>query len=146
MLPLASPPRILIVETDRIIGDLLQYFLEDEGYPTDLVSSLKEASTALGIQTYQLILLDFFHPSLYKIFLAAEHLQQQMREPTPVGLLSSWELPAEEVQRQRIAFLLPKPFDLDRLLHAVTTAVHSSSCCTPSAELAIQPEALLVPL
>jgi DNA-binding response OmpR family regulator len=128
--PPASLPRILIVEADRAIANLLHFFLGEEGYEVELASSLEEASTILGTQTYQLILLDLFHRVPRQIFLTAEQLQERCK-PTPVGLLFSWDLPAEEVQRQRFAFVLPKPFDLDQLLSAVATAVQTSGFLGP---------------
>ena len=140
MSPLASRPRILLVEEDRAVGDLLHYFLEGEGYSLVLASSLEEAD-ALCAQRYQLILMDLFRPSIQSLFSAAQHLKQRY-QPTPVGLLSSWEIPPEAARQVQLAFVLLKPFDLDRLLSAVTVAVHSPGGLDPSAEFSEQPEIL----
>ncbi len=136
-----SSSHILIIEEDRAIGDLLQYFLEGEHYHTTLVSSLEEASAALGSQTYHLILVDLFRPSPQLLLLAVEELQQQWTV-IPVGMLSSWEFSPMAIQHLRLAFFLPKPFDLDQLLAAVATTVHKPDSLIPCGELPVQPDAL----
>lgn len=140
-----SSSHILIVEADRAIGDLLQYFLEGESYHTTLVSSLEEASVALGSQTYHLILVDLFYPSPQLLLLAVEELHQQWT-PIPVGMLSSWEFSPTAIQHLRLAFLLSKPFDLDQLLAAVATTIQEPDSPIPCVELPEQPDALLASL
>ena len=143
MCPLTSQPCILLVEEDRAVGELLHSFLEEEGYSLVRASSLEEADALCG-QAYRLILMDLFRPSLHDLFSAAQHLQQRYH-PTPVGLLSSWEIPPEAARPEQLAFVLLKPFDLDQLLSAVTTAIHAPGALDPIAECSEQPEVLLAP-
>lgn len=138
MVPPAAQAHLLIVEADPAIRDLLQCILEEEGYRTDLAASLDEALAAVRTQAYHLILLDLLPASPQSPLSAARQIQR-WAYPTPVGLLSSWELPLAEMHRQRFAFLLPKPFDLDQLLSAVATAVGQRAAQTPSA---VPPEQL----
>lgn len=134
----------MIVEGDRTLRELLHYVLEEEGYALAFASSLEEAAAQCA-PTYHLILIDLFRPSLHDLFSAALHLHQWC-QPTPVGLLSSWEIPPEITQRMQLAFVLPKPFDLEQLLSAVASAVYAPGGQNPSAGRSTQPAILLAPL
>lgn len=142
MRPRTTGPRLLLVEADHGIASLLECFLTEEGYALGFASSLEEAAAAVRAQPYHLVLVDLFRPSLSELVSTIEHFQT-VCVPTPVGLLSSWELPPEATRRMRVAFVLPKPFDLDQVLRAVaTTAVSSSADLSSTAELPEQPAAL----
>jgi two-component system response regulator PilR (NtrC family) len=117
-----TSPRILIVDAQPEVLDLLQVLLEEEGYATEGVSSLEEAHAAVQFHRYHLIITDLFRPCRLPPFTAAHHLQQ-WSDPTPVGILTGWRVSSEEAQQERFAFLLPKPFDLETLLTAVATIV-----------------------
>lgn len=145
MSPHTTRPRILLVEADHGVSNLLQDFLAEEGYALAFAASLEAAVSAVCDQRYHLVLADLFRPSLPALVSAVENLHQACLL-TPLGLLSSWEIPPEAARRMPVAFVLPKPFDLEYLLRAVSAAVYASAGSSPSAEVPVQPEVLLAPL
>jgi ketosteroid isomerase-like protein len=51
---------------------------------------------------------------------------QRRAEPTPVGLLTTQKLSAEEAQAQGFVFLVQMPFDLGELLGLIAASMHRS--------------------
>ena len=115
-------PRILIVENDQSVADFLVTFLKGEGYEPSVASSLEMALERLDEQTFHLVLTDLFRTNPRHPFSQVRPLLQHA-PPTPVGLMTGWQIPPEVASRQGFAFLLPKPFDLDHLLTAITACL-----------------------
>lgn len=117
-----AAPRILIVEGDQATGELLSQLFILEGYQVQLVSTLEDAQFWLAKHMVELVLTDSF--SSYRA-LALDRLEALRRQacPIPVGLLTAWKIPPEEVAARGFAFLIGKPFDLTTLLEAVAAAL-----------------------
>ena len=117
-----SFPRILVVESEPDLQVLLDHILTEEGYGVTLVSSQETALCLLVEQPYQLVLTDLFgeRPQV-----RWHNLQQiaQRCSPTPVGIITAWNVTCEEVQHNGGAFRLLKPFDLDDLTAQVAAHV-----------------------
>ena len=112
-------PRILIVEHDPQIRELLATLLQLEGYAVGAVATLEQAYESVEQDLYALVLTDLFAPPSQPRVNAVQHLARRCF-PIPVGLLTGWQVDQVEVARSGCAFLVPKPFDLDVLLQHIT--------------------------
>ena len=126
-----SPKRILLVEHDAELQDILRTLLSDEGYAVISASSLGEALTLLGEQSFHMVLTDLFRGLGFDAFEEVEPLRQ-MADPTPVALMTAWDLTEEMVKQRGFSCLIPKPFDIDRLLGMV--AICLAAPFTPEQE------------
>jgi DNA-binding response OmpR family regulator len=120
MNPLEAPsPRILVVERDLSMADLLVTTLQLEHYTPDVASSLEEAHDKVDQELYGLVLTDLF--SLFPPRLEAIKPLRQRCLPTPIGIVSGWHIDQAEAERAGFAFVVEKPFDLDILLDHIRT-------------------------
>lgn len=117
-----AAPRILIVEGDQAIGELLSQMFILEGYQVQLVSTLEAAQFWLAKQPVDLVLTDSFSSYRAPALDRLEALRRQAY-PIPVGLLTAWKIPPEEVAARGFVFLIGKPFDLTTLLVSVAAAL-----------------------
>ncbi len=122
--PYIPYPRVLVVEDDQDLLELLQLLLADSGYEALNASSLSEALALLDTSTFHLILTDSFARTLQAVLPSLQFLLQRAH-PTPVGLITAWGLSEEEVERAGFAFLTPKPFDVDHLLYQVAATIQT---------------------
>jgi two-component system phosphate regulon response regulator PhoB len=112
------PKKIVVIEDDNDILDLIQYILEDEGYQ---VLPAKQTGNIDTIAEHQpdLILLDDRLPGEYGNILCSRIKSNPGTKHIPVVLVSA----ARDLER--VAFnckaddFLPKPFDLKDLLNLV---------------------------
>lgn len=110
--------RILIVERDRQIRTLLATLLQFHGYESEEAATLEEALERVDGYLYDFVLTDLFGTTTQPRLEAVKHLQQRCH-PTPVGILTGWQINQDEVERAGFAFALQKPFDLDVVLHRI---------------------------
>jgi two-component system, OmpR family, response regulator len=108
--------RILVVEDDERLGQLLQRALRSEGHPTDLVTEGDEALVLAAATAYDVIILDVMLPGLDGFEVCRRLRAEEVW--TSVLLLT-----AREDVESRVAGLdagaddyLVKPFSLDELL------------------------------
>src|SRR5690242_11637533 len=104
----APPPRILVVEHDPSLADLLVTMLRLEHYTPDVASSLEEAHAKVDQELYDLVLTDLFSP--FPPRLEAIKPLQQRCFPTPIGIVSAWRVGQAEAERAGFAFVVEKPF------------------------------------
>ena len=111
----AAPPRVLIVEDDPTLRELLALVLRDEGYEPLVAASPVEALALLATEPCHLIVTDLFaHPADDP--LASIRDLRERAAGRPVGVMTGRAIAAEEVTRAGFAFLTHKPFNLDHLL------------------------------
>lgn len=120
-----QPQRVLIVEHNRPIRDLLHVFLELEGYQTERAASLEEAFDKVNTQLFDLVVMDPFAQADQPKLAAAQHLKEQC-EPTPVGLITAWQISQEEAAQAGFAFLVQKPFSFEDLLQRIADYLNQS--------------------
>lgn len=108
----ASSRRVLIVDDDIQIVDLLEELLEDEGYLVERAYDGVSALVAIERDPPDLVLSDVMMPRLDGVGLAAEVRKRDM--DIPIILMSA----AVEARRVREPFLA-KPFDIDVLLDLI---------------------------
>jgi CheY-like chemotaxis protein len=116
--------RLLIIEANPDIRDLLNVLLNEEGYAVHFASSLFEALPLVDEWVFQLILADLFIDRSRHSLAQANTLRLRARL-TPMGLMTTQNLSAAEVKRLGFAFLLHMPFDLEHLLATIAATLQS---------------------
>ena len=123
-LAVASPPHLLVVEDDRDILDAVQGVLQEEGYSVTPAISLPESLAALEDHLFQFVLTDLFRePEQHHPLQSIQPLIEQAA-PIPVGVMTAWRVPEDDVTQANLAFVLPKPFELDDLLGHLDAYLH----------------------
>lgn len=120
--------RLLLVEDDTMIGEVVLDLLRAEHYAVDWVKDGDMADTALQTQTYDLVLLDLGLPR--KDGLDVLRSMRLRKLDTPVLVAT-----ARDAVEQRIAGLdagaddyVLKPYDLDELLARIRALLRRASC------------------
>ena len=119
--------RLLLVEDDKMIGEVVLDLLRSEHYAVDWVKDGEMASTALRTQTYDLIVLDLGLPRLDG--LSVLRALRARKDRTPVLIAT-----ARDSLFQRIEGLdagaddyVLKPFELDELLARIRALLRRAS-------------------
>ncbi len=109
---------ILVVDDEESIRELLSNTLTDEGFEVLWAENGREALAVVSKESPVLILLDLAMPVMDgREFMTA---YQHFPEPRAPIVLVAAALHIAQVAREfGIKHYLPKPFDLDRLLHTV---------------------------
>ena len=123
--------RVLVVEDDGVIGDLVHAVLTDEGYDVSLLSEVSDGAirVAVGRLEPDCVLLDSAgHGDYEPAWLAAVWAHTRSR-PVPVVMFTAGqaavrEADAGESERSGAIFaVVAKPFDIDALVETVEQAV-----------------------
>ena len=108
--------RLLLVEDDTMIGEVLRDLLRGEHYAVDWVKDGESAETALGTQDYDLVVLDLGLPRRDGMAVLRSLRARKQRVPVLIAT-------ARDAVQQRIEGLdagaddyLLKPYELDELL------------------------------
>ena len=126
MSPTVRGPRLLVVEDDRPIGELLLEVLSDEcGWSTTLVTSAAEARTAVSNESFDMMFVDYGLPDGNGLDLV-RWVRSLPGESHPTACIVS-ALDREAVVREAmrdglIHRFLAKPFDLDEIITTVREA------------------------
>lgn len=121
-----SMPKILIVDDEAEIRNLLHDILADEGYGVDLAGSAEQARQAHAATEHDLILLDIWMPDADGISLLREWADGS-RLLCPVVMMSGHGTIEAAVEATRLgAFdFIEKPISLSKLLQVVQQALDS---------------------
>jgi CheY-like chemotaxis protein len=109
--------KILVVDDEPAIRDLIVAVLEDEGYEVLGANSGPKALELLPVERPDLVLLDIMMPEMDGREAFRRMREQRAAESVPVVMMSA-AFAADRVPAEVAAFL-PKPFDLDHLLATV---------------------------
>lgn len=121
---LASAPRLLVVDDDTDLLDLVSTMLEEGGYAVTSASSLRGSLRTLEDHLFQLVLTDLFRePGQHHPLQSIQPLLEQAA-PIPIGVMTGWQVAEDDPDLADLAFLLQKPFDLDDLLGQVDAVLH----------------------
>jgi len=117
---------VLVVEDDACIRDLVLELLGGEGWKVVGAGNGEEALRRLreGPVRPELILLDLMMPVMDGWQFRAEQLRDPTLAQIPVVLMSA--SPEEVAAEVSVDDRVPKPFDIDALLRAVTRHVSRS--------------------
>ena len=120
--------KILVVDDDRALRDVLESLLVSEGHQVRLAGSLQTAASALAAESFDLVLTDAFAVRWCKAGLP--HIRQLASSihPTPVVLMTTLAPGSPiDVADYGLADLIPKPFSLDDLLTQLDRAAQLTS-------------------
>ena len=131
-----SNARILVVDDDQVIQQLLKVNLELEGYAVEVASDGEEALVLFDQFRPDLVLLDIMMPKLDG-WEVARRLAGTAGGPVPIVLLSA-RAQESDVQKGNdlgVAAYVTKPFDPIQLLHLVAgiIAQQDRGAATPGA-------------
>ncbi len=117
---MTSDERILVVDDDDDIREVIQDVLASEGYLVDVARDGAEALSKLpGAAPPSLILLDMMMPNMDgETFLRAVRSKPQMADARVVVVSGSAGI-RDRVNAMDVAACLVKPFELDELLGVV---------------------------
>jgi CheY-like chemotaxis protein len=125
--PTSEDHRVLVVEDDPPLRELLASALSDEGYLVRTANNGREALDVLGGWNPQVILLDLMMPEMDGWAFRERQLRMNGLADIPVIVLSAGPNLRVGVDRLRATAIFPKPFELDLLLAAVSTVTHASA-------------------
>ena len=114
-----SRRRVLVVEDDADIRCFVTEALTWEGYEVQQVTNGYEALAVLSEWRADLVLLDLMMPELDGWGFRAEQLARDDLAGIPVVVMSAAWNPHREADKLQAAAVIPKPFELDRLLATV---------------------------
>ena len=117
------PARVLIVEDDSTILDIMCEELADEGYRSTGTTNLPDAIAALQAGHYDVVLTDAFRPTTLDVtddqWAALEPLRCAAG-PTPIVIVTAHRIEDyTDSEDHGFAAVLGKPFDLDQLYGTV---------------------------
>jgi DNA-binding response OmpR family regulator len=108
--------KFLIVEDDRKICEFLQKGLQEEGYQVDITYSGDEALYLVGVNTYDLVLLDIMLPGLDGISFCK--IVRKNDNNIPIIILSAKDSIDDKIEGLNVGAndYLAKPFSFGELL------------------------------
>lgn len=113
---MSAAPCALVVEDDHDLGPCIHEILDEGGYSTTLVSSLREARDMLRSRAFDVVVLDVMLGPDHARDLLADFVASSDAPPT---LLVSAARDAASLASSYGIALVPKPFDLDVFLDEV---------------------------
>ena len=107
--------KILVVDDDKKINDLLRLFLQKKGFDVEVVLEAEEAETTIYLQNPDLVFLDYRMSPL-----TGKDLLERMRVrgiETPVVMMSAYRRRDGDMEMKRLGALayLSKPFDFNEV-------------------------------
>ena len=115
-------PRVLVVDDERYIVELLAFLLEEEGFIVDRAYDGEQAWKLVERAPPDLVITDVSMPRVNGLELLKRFRATRALATTPVILMSAALHPAAG---DHTAFV-PKPFDLDQILSLVETELKAS--------------------
>ncbi|GGF25533.1 DNA-binding response regulator [Halobacillus andaensis] len=114
--------RILLVDDEQRMLDLLKLYLEPHGYECEAVRSGKEALEQLDKQAYHIILLDIMMKDMNG-FETCKHIRK--RTDTPIIMVTARDQKQDILQGFRLGAddYITKPFDEDILLARINVLI-----------------------
>lgn len=112
--------RVLVVDDDPNVADLLRDLLAEHGHDAGLASDVGDALLWLGENTCDVLITDLDLKGT-----SGWQLARRVRETYPhmvIGLITGWQLgaPDHELRARGVDFVLTKPFSADDLIRALT--------------------------
>lgn len=119
--------KLLVVEDDPNLGQILREYLEVKGYDTTLVTDGEEGLRAYRKARYDLCLLDVMLP-LKDGFTLAEEIRKEDKH-TPIIFLTAKSLKEDTLHGLRIGAddYMTKPFSLEELLLRISAILKRSN-------------------
>ncbi len=125
------PARILVIDDEQPIAQLIQDALAIEGHNVEVAISGTEGLKMASVSDYDLILTDLGMPDMSGWEVAA-HLREQ--DPNlPVVLVTGWgtTIDDQEISRSGIAGVVHKPFEIRELVDTVHREIANRKTAIP---------------
>jgi CheY-like chemotaxis protein len=116
-------PRLLVVENDPGLSDLLTALLTEEGYGLVCASSLPQALALTETQVFHGIFTTLF-PQDQKDPLRSVEPLRVLTTPTPIVVLSRYFVEEAEARRRGYASVLEFPFRIEDVLQVLATRIN----------------------
>lgn len=123
--------RVLVVDDESNIRDLLEEILTEEGYEVTTAADAGEARAARSRKDYDLILLDIWMPDTDGISLLKEWSKGGKLEPVVMMSGHGTVDTAVEATRLGASDFIEKPVSLEKLLRTVTKALNQRHLTQP---------------
>lgn len=125
--------KVLIIEDDNIIGEMLRLYLQEEGYLVERAATAQEGFSYLKTYTPDVILLDLILPDAIDVDLCAAFRQQTS---TPIIVVSMKNETNSRIHALQVGAddYLSKPFSMQELkarIQAVLRRIALSSSLPP---------------
>ena len=140
-----SSARILVVDDEADIRELVRDILSEEGYTVEVAANAAEARAACAKQAPDLVLLDIWMPDTDGISLLREWQQTQLLA-APVVMMSGHGTVETAVEATRLGAIdyVEKPLSLAKLLRTVRRALEEGTRRKQAARALVPP--LLAPV
>ncbi len=125
-----EPPLVLIVEDDLAVANLIKDLLEDEGYRTLQAQTGRQGQELAHRYRPDLIILDLYLPDKEGVEVLYELKASPDTASIPIIVVSAYTLLLAPEDMIRLAEVVSKPFDVDRLLEAVKRALKVTQVAT----------------
>jgi CheY-like chemotaxis protein len=116
--------RILLVDDDAGIQELVTAILEDDGYAVVAATTTVDAAALLDHVTFDLVITDGFSQAAGAIFVNAADLLDAARG-TPVALLTAHRVDLDAALAAGFRNVIEKPFELDVFEHHIRALLAS---------------------
>ena len=116
---MAPHRRVLVVDDDRAIRDVVSETLGLEGYEVDTASNGLEALAKMREQVPDAVVLDLMMPGLDGWGFVERCRTEPSLDEVPIVVMSAGHRAATVANQIGAAGYISKPFDLDELLEAV---------------------------
>ena len=119
--PTLKPHKILVVDDDPIIRDMMVDILDLEGYPVQVARNALQALEALQSDENYLVFLDLLMPVMSgkEVCLALDS-EPDIRRRHVIVLISALDR-LGEAAALNVNTVMPKPFSTDDVIHIVET-------------------------
>lgn len=118
--------RILVVENNRDILDMISLILEEEGYEASLYTTEKNIFEHIVDFQPDAILLDIVKPTIEGTELCRQIKEAEQTSHIPVIVLSTHPQ-IQKVKEVCADEVVPKPFDIDALLEVLAEQLRDAS-------------------
>ncbi len=112
-------PKILVIEDDEPVRDILRTFLEEKGFDTVVAPSGEEGLNALRVERPDLILTDLVMPGISGLDVLKQATASAPAVPVIVMTAFGTVQNAVEAMRMGAFDYITKPFNLDELMIVV---------------------------
>ncbi len=125
------PARILVIDDEQPIAELIQDALAVEGHNVEVALSATEGLKMASVSDYDLILTDLGMPDMSG-WEVASHLREQDPD-LPVILVTGWgtTIDDQEISRSGIAGVVHKPFEIRDLVDTVHREIAARKTTVP---------------
>ncbi len=133
-----AKPRVLVVEDDRDIQELLEYNLAKEGFQVQLAASGEEGLKLAGQKAPALILLDLMLPGADGLEVCRQLKKDPATAPVPVVMLTAKGEEADIVSGLELgaADYVTKPFSPKVLVARLRAVLRRQACEEPEPQAA----------